>query len=126
MRKNWSSIGWLVFGFVVVALLFLMACGVEGRTITVDDDGEAEFTSIQDAINVSVDGDSVQVWDGEYREALIVNKSISIIGNGSEKTSLNSDSELATITLISNLISIQGFTIANELWLGDGIYSNIS
>jgi len=38
----------------------------EGRTITVDDDGPADFSTIQAAIDDSNDGDTVLVADGTY------------------------------------------------------------
>jgi predicted outer membrane repeat protein/parallel beta-helix repeat protein len=49
--------------------MFLMAMGctaAEGRTIYVDDDGPADFSNIQAAINDANDGDTVIVADGVY------------------------------------------------------------
>ena len=59
---------------------------VSGRTITVDDDGGADFTTIQDAIDNATDGDTIRVFRGGYDGPIIVNKSVSLIGNGSGNT----------------------------------------
>lgn len=40
--------------------------GVGGTVITVDDDGPADYSTIQEAINASVDGDVIRVMPGYY------------------------------------------------------------
>jgi len=55
-------------------------------TLTVDDDGGADYTSIQAAIDNSSDGDTIRVFEGTYRELVSVNRSITLQGNGSEET----------------------------------------
>ena len=40
----------LIIGFMLICLLFLFGIG-SARTITVDDDGEADHTNITDAVN---------------------------------------------------------------------------
>jgi pectin methylesterase-like acyl-CoA thioesterase len=53
---------------------------IAAKTWHVDDDGadysEANFTTIQDAITASSDGDIIIVYDGTYQENIIINKSI--------------------------------------------------
>lgn len=77
--------------FVLLAgaiLLIFIAQGsrvTEGKTITVDDDGEADFETLRDAVLASEDGDTIQVWEGEYPWTMTeVNKTLEIIGNGSK------------------------------------------
>jgi len=50
--------------FVFVSLLPVFAC--QARTITVDDDGPADFNNIQAAIDDANNGDTVIVADGTY------------------------------------------------------------
>jgi parallel beta-helix repeat protein len=65
----------------VLTMLILLG-NVSGRTIYVDDDGGADFREIQDAIDSSLDGDTVIVMDGSYEESVQVNKAIHLIGSG--------------------------------------------
>ena len=57
-----AATGALVWAFV--------AADVQARTWTVDVDGGADFTSIQDAIRAASDGDAIEVAPGRYLEAL--------------------------------------------------------
>jgi parallel beta-helix repeat protein len=51
----------------VTALLGLATLNLGAATITVDDDGSADFNNIQAAINIANDGDTIVVFDGLYR-----------------------------------------------------------
>ncbi|MCK4613427.1 MAG: hypothetical protein KAU14_01380 [Thermoplasmata archaeon] len=73
----------LIFVALAVCVCFLTQ-NAGARTITVDDAGGGNFTKIQDAINASENGDTIRVWEGTYFEDLVVNKTVSLIGNGSE------------------------------------------
>jgi len=50
------------------------------NTISVDNEGDGDYSSIQDAIDNATDGDIIEVYSGEYQEKLVVNKQISLIG----------------------------------------------
>lgn len=58
-------------------------------TVYVDDDGYAEFTKIQDAIDIIADGGTIFVSNGTYNETLILDKSINLIGESADKTIIN-------------------------------------
>ncbi len=55
-------------GLIIIWGCIAVACACEGRTITVDDDGLADFNNIQAAINDSNEGDTVIVGEGRYYE----------------------------------------------------------
>jgi|TARA_B100000315_G_C14165034_1_gene401844 archaellum component FlaG (FlaF/FlaG flagellin family) len=46
----------------------LLSSSLFATTWTVDDDGKADFSNIQDAIDVASDGDEIVVADGQYFE----------------------------------------------------------
>jgi pectin methylesterase-like acyl-CoA thioesterase len=51
----------------VLAVLLLACVGAAaGATWVVDDNGGADFTSIQAAVDAAIDGDSIEVWGGSY------------------------------------------------------------
>ena len=51
-----------------MAAVLLLAVPCAGEVLTVDDDGQADFTTIQEAIDASWHGDTVIVRPGTYRE----------------------------------------------------------
>ena len=59
---------------------------VEVDMIHVDNDGAANYTKIQKAIDDASDGDTIFVHNGTYYETLIINKSINLIGASKDKT----------------------------------------
>jgi len=87
VQKRQLLLGGLFLLFLVSLLVVVEEA--EGKTITVDDDGGADYEKIQDAIDAAEDGDTVRVYEGLHREKLIVNKSINLQGNGSEATTIN-------------------------------------
>ncbi len=67
----------------LTAVLLVVPC--QGKTITVDDNGAADFAHIQDAINNSWHGDTIVVKPGTYKE------NISFIGRAITLTSQDPD-----------------------------------
>jgi nitrous oxidase accessory protein NosD len=52
------------------------------RTLVVDAEGSAEYATIGDAVAAAADGDTIAILPGEYVEALIVDKDITLTGDG--------------------------------------------
>lgn len=81
-----------------------------GKEITVDDDGTSDYTIIQDAIDASTSGDSINVLDGSYNENVVVDKSILLIGSGSANCIISGvGGDVVTIT--ADHVNISGFTV---------------
>ena len=108
--------------------------------IYVDDDGDADYTRIQDAIDNASDGDTVFVFNGNYYETLILNKSILLKGENKfttiidGKNFINHSYGISIIHYSRNSNSeITGFTIQNfdfaivkRAPLGSSLYIKIS
>ena len=84
------------------------------KTWYVDDDGGADFTKIQDAINASEDGDTIFVYSGTYYENIFINKSIYLKGEDKDKTVIFGNSIKNVINVSGNYITISGFTITSN------------
>ncbi len=101
----------------------LSASSNRPRTLTVDDDGPAQYSTIQDAVNAANPGDTIKVAPGTYDEAVTVDKKVSIVGAQASKDpdrrilTPNKESILeipdASIgfSILANNVSISGFTI---------------
>jgi pectin methylesterase-like acyl-CoA thioesterase len=59
---------------------------IDVNNIIYVDGGEADFTTIQDAIDTANEGDTIYVEKGIYCENIIINKSLILIGEDKEYT----------------------------------------
>jgi len=65
MKKTFTIFVFLTVGFSSFSVLNVVdKSGASGTTIYVDDDGGADYTSIQDAIDAASEGDTVYVYSG--------------------------------------------------------------
>jgi len=103
----------LISGIILFCLYFLCKIG-SADTITVDDDGNGDYEKIQDAIDASEDGDTIKVWEGTYYENVIVNKSVSLIGNGSEGTTIDGGGDGNVVTITADWTNISGFLVTGS------------
>ncbi len=87
-----------------------MQCVVAQKTWTVDDDGPG-IRSIQQAINLAGDGDMIMVLSGTYSEHLVINKSVSIIGEGQAVTIIDGGDSWTAITVAASNVTVGGFTL---------------
>jgi len=85
---------------------------INGNTLYVGGSGPNNYTSIQDAINDANDGDTVFVYNGTYREKIVIDKSIKLIGESKKKTIIETN-EFPTIWVESEGITISNFFISN-------------
>lgn len=81
----------------------------EARTITVPD----EYSTIQAAVNAASIGDTVFVRNGIYSEHLVINKTISVIGEDAETTVIDGNDTGTVIRVTADNVSVSGFTIQN-------------
>lgn len=92
MRKIYSMcvcISIILALFMIIDLGFEIKMSAMGDVITVDDDGGADYTSLQDAVNDSQDGDIIYVYAGDYYGSVTIQKSITIIGENRETTKVH-------------------------------------
>jgi len=61
----------------------------EPRTWIVDDDGPADFSSIQDAVDLATSGDTIFVREGIYDEHVTISKPLDVTGENPDATVVN-------------------------------------
>ena len=86
---------------------------INQKIIYVDDDGGANYSLIQDAINNATDGDTIYVYSGTYYEHLIIDKSIILQGEDKNTTIIDGNHLGIVIFITADLVTIKGFTIKN-------------
>ncbi|MFH1212638.1 MAG: T9SS type A sorting domain-containing protein [Candidatus Neomarinimicrobiota bacterium] len=106
-------------------LVFLQIIAVNATTYTVDDDGGADFTTIQSAIDSASSGDTVFVKAGIYSESITINKYISLLGVGYDSTTIVAQNNCVAVSIFEGGM-IRGFTITSDDSLNsDGIFINV-
>jgi len=82
-------------------------------TIVVNASGGGDFMKIQPAIDAAQVGDTVYVEKGNYNENIEINKSIDLVGEGSEEVLIFKDSWWPVVDITSDDVNISGFSIAD-------------
>jgi parallel beta-helix repeat protein len=87
----------------------------QNRTWTVGHGQPADFTLIQEAISNDnvVSGDTILVYDGVYNESVEINKSLTLIGEDRDATTINGDrnSDFVISATTASNVNIENFTI---------------
>lgn len=119
----------LILPFLLGMLIILTALPISvphptaGATITVDDDGGADHTSIQKAIDDANDGDVIRVYEGTYEQRISIDKPLTIIGNGTTNTTIDGGGAGNVVTIKTDGVTISGFKIisSGSEWTDAGI-----
>ena len=75
---------------VGIVLVFIIALEeTSGETIIVAKDGSGDYEKIQDAIDAAQGGDTIRVWEGTYEENVVMDKTLSLVGNGSDVVTID-------------------------------------
>ncbi|HEC89586.1 MAG TPA: PKD domain-containing protein, partial [Thermoplasmatales archaeon] len=124
----------IIFGAMViiaVMLLLLTTGNAQGANVVyVDDDAssnwydETHVHTIQEGIVNVTEGGTVYVWNGNYHENVNVNKTVSIIGNGSAYCNVIADVNVnisSVFYVTANYVNISGFNISGATIFSSGI-----
>ena len=85
---------------------------------------QESFISIQEAINEAENGSIVYVPQGVYYERIIINKTISLIGENVSTTIIDGNNGGTVVAITADNVTISGFTIQKSGWgwFKNGIY----
>jgi len=106
-----------IIGLLLPLSLLMLSANISAKTIIVDDSGGADYTTIEDAIDNALPGDTIFVRSGVYRisggfiHSLIIDtKSITLKGEDKYTTILSTEK---AIQVSAGGVTITGFTISN-------------
>ena len=101
----------VLFCLISISLLPNDTAKAQTRTLIVPD----QYPTIQSAIHNANNGDTVFVKKGYYPETLVVNKSISIIGEDRNQTIIDGQKKLSQVVLLqADNITFANFTLGNS------------
>ena len=114
------------YGAVLLAIIIslpLMTMQPQGdasspSTFYVGGSGAGNYTTIQDAIDAASDGDTIYVYPGTYKENVVADKGVNIIG---VNATIDGGKTGDTVLITANHTSISGFLIENSSSTGAGI-----
>jgi parallel beta-helix repeat protein len=92
-----------------MALVSLSGLNIDASasTIIVPDD----YPTIQEAINNAVSGDTILVKAGTYYEHVVVNRSITLVGEDANTTIIDGNKTGPVVLVTANGVNLAGFTI---------------
>jgi len=124
-ERNMIKVQRRVLLLLITILLSLIAgifpienCIASGNTIYVDDGGDANYTSIQAAINAANNGDTIYVYSGTYNENVEITKDLILTGQNKDTTTIDGGKNSYVVYAYGTLgneieIHISGFTVKN-------------
>jgi len=100
---------------IISNLLEKSTVSYDSNTLYVGGSGPDNYSKIQDAIDNASDGDTVFVYNGTYKENILITKSISVIGHDKNTTIIRDSysGEKGVLYLKASNISIKGFEITD-------------
>lgn len=123
MKRKWLAIG-IILLFIGTAIIPASGQKIEksllptsrGNWLYVGGSGPGNYTKIQDAVNISSDGDTVYVYDDSspYIENVVVDKSIHLIGEEKNTTIVDGSRKGDVIYVKHDNVTISGFSIINS------------
>jgi len=73
-----------------------------------------KYSSIQEAINNTYEGDTIHISSGTYYENVVVNKTVSLVGENRSTTIVDGNGTGSVVTVTHDNVNITGFTIRNS------------
>jgi len=106
-RPSFTQTGLLLATLIFLSSIFIME--VSGDTIIVAKDGSGDYDNIQEAVNNSTAGDTIEVHDGTYVENVYINKTLTLIGNGPANTAIHAYGTGSAVIINAPTTNISGF-----------------
>jgi len=122
LSKGLISLYLTILLSVGVLLSVFVIHPVKAGMITVPDD----FSTIQEAINHANEGDTIFVRNGTYYEHVLVNKTVTLVGEDKQITNIDGNNTGNCVTIQSNGAVLKDFTIENGKLYNIRVGKNVS
>jgi nitrous oxidase accessory protein len=115
---------------VILSLTLLLSSvgftsAVANNTIYVDDDGTADYTSIQEAVDAAVEGDTIFVYEGTYYENVQIDKTLTLNGEDKSCTIISGIEKGNTVNITADSVHIEGFSVKNGFDTGIYVFNSV-
>ena len=115
--KKIKAVLLLIASISIILCVFISGCTDDTYNFSNDSvviEGKEDiYSTITDAINNAIDGDTILVGAGLYNESLIITKSITLVGDGKDTTIISGNLTGDVIHISISHVTITGFTIQN-------------
>jgi len=99
---------------VFTLVLHFETCkAARGNTMYGDDDVGKDYKSIQDASDSASHGDTIFVYTGTYDEDVVLDRSITLVGEDSDHTSIDANGSGRLVTISAHEVTIHESTMSN-------------
>jgi parallel beta-helix repeat protein len=96
---------------LLLAIISSMRCDMLVATSPTIIDVPGEYSTIQDAINNASGGNTIFVHKGAYYGDIVINKSVSLVGEDRDLTVIYGSEPYYVISIIAGGASVKGFTV---------------
>ena len=122
IRKASCIVTVLLFSASLFSLvLTVLPANVSATTLYVGGVGPGNYTTIQGAINASFPGDTIFVYKGNYDERIIIDESLSLVGENRNTTIIDGRGSGFVVGVRADWVNVTGFTVTNSDPLDGGI-----
>lgn len=115
---NSRRLSFIVALFVLTSTFYLTLTilpeGVRATTLFVGGIGPGNYTTIQSAIDAANPGDTIYVYNRTYRENIWVNKTLSLLGEDRDTTTIDGSGSGAVVNITADWVNITAFTLLNS------------
>ncbi len=110
MKRTALTVAFMVF-LSVFTLTILVLPEARATTLYVGGGGPGNYTTIQGAIDDASPGSTVFVFNGTYYENIMVNRTLNLVGEDMNTTTIDGGNSEDVIHAIANWVNISGFTV---------------
>lgn len=114
-----------ISGFSLLILIFSSGLA-ESKTLTVCEEA-CDFASIKSAVAAASPGDLIVIQSGTYQENVLLNKSLSLIGQdtGEGMPVIDAGKKGSAITILADGVTLRGFNLTNASGSRGDFYAGI-